>query len=590
MAVAAAPVAEAQVQPPPKVLRYAFNAAETGFDPAQLQDLYSRIIVSHIFDGLYEYDYLARPYKIRPNVAQDLPESSPDFKVWTIRIKPGIYFADDPAFGGKKRELVAQDFVYALKRFFDPANKSPAYTNFRDVGILGLEELRQAALNDKKPFDYDKPIEGLRAPDRYTLQFRLKAPRPRLLFNLASSDLLNGVAREVVEYYGDKIMAHPVGTGPFMLKSWRRSSLVVLEKNPGYRERYYDAEPNADDAQGQAWLARFKGRRLPLVDRVEVAIIEEDQPRWLSFLNGEFDLSWVVPAPFATVATPKGKLAPNLARQGIQMERILAADRYLYYWNMEDPVVGGITPERVALRRAIALGTDIGREISMVWRDQAVRAESVVAPYTWGYEDRYKNPQSDYDPARAKALLDMYGYVDKDGDGWRDQPDGQPLVIRYASQPDARSRSFDEMWQRDLSALQIRLEVKVAKWPENLKSARAGQLMVWQLGFSSNTPDVQPGLELLYGPSSGNQNFSRFRDARFDAIYEQMQALPDGPERLALLREAQRITAAYAPNRYLVHRIITDLSQPWLIGYKRPPFALQFWQYVDIDTDKQKPQ
>ncbi len=580
----------AQAQTPstePKVLRYAFISAETGFDPAQISDLYSRIVTGHIFDGLYKYDYLARPFKVTPNVAVGMPEIADDFKTWTIKIQAGVYFSDDPAFGGKKRELVAEDFVYALKRFFDPATKSPAYSYFNDAGILGLDELRQDAIKNKKPFDYDKPVEGLRALDRYTIQYRLKEPRPRFIFSLAGGDQYGAVAREVIERYGDKTMEHPVGTGPFVLKSWRRSSQMVLERNPNFRELYYDAQPNADDAQGQAWLARFKGRRLPMLDRVEVSIIEESQPRWLSFLNRQLD--WVnVPLEFASVAAPNGRLAPNLAKQGIQMERIVNPDRTLYYFNMEDPVVGGYTPEKVALRRAIGLGTDTWREINTVRRGQAVPAQSVVAPGTWGYEPDYKTENSDYDLPRAKALLEMYGYKDVDGDGWRELPDGKPLVIEYASQPDALSRSFDELWKKNMDSLGLRLNIKAGQWPEQLKAARAGQLMIWQLGYSASTPDTQPGLEILYGPTSGGQNLGRFKHARFDAVYEQMQRLPDGPERLALLREAQKITVAYMPQKYLVHRVLTDLSQPWLQGYRRPLFGNQFWQYVDAEMDLKK--
>ena len=579
--------AQGEAAASPKVLRYAFVAGETGFDPAQISDLYSRIVTGHIFDGLYKYDHLARPYKIKPNVAVGPPEVADDFKTWTVRIKPGIHFADDPAFGGKPRELVAQDYVYALKRFFDPATKSPAYSNFNDLGIIGMDELRQAALSTKKPFDYDTPIEGLRALDRYTLQFRLQSPRPRFLYAITGGDQFGAVAREVIERYAGKTMEHPVGTGPYMLKSWRRSSQIVLVKNPNYRETYYDAEPNADDAPGQALLARFKGRRLPMVDRVEIAIIEESQPRWLAFLNREFDLV-TVPLEFSTVAIPNGKLAPNLARQGIQMVRVLNSDRTLYYFNMEDARIGGYTPDKVGLRRAISLATDVGREIRTVRRGQAVPAQSVVAPHTWGYDPAYKSENSDFNLARAKALLDIFGYVDRDGDGWRDMPDGAPLVIEFASQPDAISRAFDEIWKKGMDALGIQLNIKASKWPEQLKSARAGKLMIWQLGYSASTPDVQPGLEILYGPASGGQNLARFKHARFDEIYRQMQALPDGPERLALLREAQRITTAFMPQKFLVHRIITDLSQPWLIGYKRPAFGNVFWQYIDIDESKRK--
>ncbi|MDN3918983.1 ABC transporter substrate-binding protein [Roseateles violae] len=572
----------------PKVFHYAFLIAETGFDPAQVSDLYSRVVTGHIFDALYKYDHLARPYKVKPNVAAGMPEVSEDFRVWMVKIQPGIYFAPDAAFKGARRELVAEDFVYALKRFFDPVTKSPAYSYFNDAGILGLDELRQQALKSKKPFDYDQPVEGLRALDRYTIQFRLKQPRPRFIYSLAGGDQYGAVAREVIEHYGqDHAMEHPVGSGPFMLTKWRRSSQMVLERNPNFRELFYDAEPNADDAQGQALLARFKSRRLPMVDRIEISIIEESQPRWLSFLNRQLDYI-SVPLEFSSVAAPKGRLAPNLAKQGIQMERVLNSDRTLYYFNMDDPLVGGDAPEKVALRRAIALGTDTQREVGSVRRGQAVIAQSLVAPGTWGYDPAFKSENGDYDLARARALLDMYGYVDKDGDGWREQPSGAPLLIEYASQPDALSRSFDELWKRNMDNLGLRLNIKAAKWPEQLKAARAGQLMIWQLGFTDSTPDVQPDLEILYGPTAGGQNLGRFRHKRFDEIYEEMQRLPDGPEREALLREAQKIITAYMPQKYLVHRILTDLTQPWVSGYRRPPFGNQFWQYIDVDMDLKK--
>ena len=581
---AAAPAAPAASAPAgAKVLRYAFLVAETGFDPAQINDLYSRYITSHVFDGLYKYDYLARPYKVVPNVAVGEPEVTDDFRTWTIRLRPGILFADDPAFQGKPRELVAQDYVYAFKRFFDPAWKSPNYSNFNDQGVLGVNALREEAIRTKKPFDYDREVEGIRAVDRYTLQFRLAQPRPRFLFFLAEGNLFGGIAREVIEAYPGKAMEHPVGTGPFRLVEWRRSSRLVLERNPNFRELTYDAQPNADDAEGQAMLARFKGRRLPMVDRVEISIIEESQPRWLSFLNGQFDLSWAIPLEFANSAIPGGRLAPNLVKRGISMHRILNPDRTLYYFNMEDPLVGGYTPDKVALRRAIGLATDVMREIGIVRRGQAIPAQTVVAPGTWGYDPALKTENSDHDVSRAKALLDLYGYVDRDGDGWRDLPDGRPLVLQYASQPDALSRSFDEIWKKNMDAVGLRLQIKSGQWPEQLKAARAGQLMIWQLGYTANSPDVQPALEILYGPSAGAQNLPRFRHARFDAIYERLQALPDGPERLALLREAQKIVLAYAPHKYNVHRIITDLTYPWVLGFRRPLYGNQFWQYIDID-------
>lgn len=577
--------------PPPaaKVLRYAFPAAETGFDPAQVSDLYSRIVTGHVFDGLYKYDYLARPFKIKPNVAVGMPEVADDFRTWTIRIRPGIYFADDPAFKGRQRELVAQDFVYAYKRFFDPATKSPAYTGFAEEGVIGMDALRQEALDTGKPFNYDREVPGLRALDRYTLQFRLDKPRPRFLYGLAVGDLYGAMAREVVEFYGSKIAEHPVGTGPFRLAQWRRSSFIALERNPRFREAYYDAEPNADDAEGQALLVRFKGRRLPMIDRVEIHIIDESQPRWLAFLNGQFDLVGV-PLEFTALAAPNGQLAPHLAKRGIRLQRIVNPDRTLFYYNMEDPVVGGYTPEKVALRRAINLAIDVNREINLVRRGQAIPAQSFVSPGSWGYDPDYKTENSDHDVARAKALLDMFGYIDRDGDGWRDQPNGQPLVIEYASQPDALSRQFDEDWKKNLDSVNLRIRIKTGRWPEQLKAARAGQLMIWALAYAASSPDGQDGMGIFYGPDAGSSNLSRFRNAEFDDLYRRMNSLPDGPERLALLRQSQKIVTAYAPAKFSTHRIVTDLTQPWLIGYRRPPFSNQFWEYVDLDpARKPKP-
>jgi len=589
----AAAVAVQAAEPPstpaaPRVLRYSFLIAETGFDPAQITDLYSRYVTGHIFDALYHYDHLARPFLVKPNAADGMPVVSDDFRTWTIRIKPGIFFTDDPAFKGRRRELVAQDFVYAWKRHYDPVFKSPNYGNFAEEGVIGVDALRQEALKNKTPFDYDREVEGLRALDRYTLQYKLEKPRPRFLYTLAQSDLIGAVAREVVEAYGDQIMAHPVGTGPFKLSQWRRSSQIVLERNPGFRKVLYEDEvhPNADDVEGQEMLRRFRGRTLPMLDRVEISIIEVSQPRWLAFLTEQFDLL-TVPLEFANVAAPNGKLAPNLAKRGISMQRIVNTDRTLFYFNMEDPLLGGTTPEKVALRRAISLGYDVGREISIIRRGQAVPAQTIVAPGTWGYDPLLKTDNSEFSPARAKALLDLYGYVDRDGDGWRDRPDGTPLVLEYANQPDPLSRQFDETWKKGMDALGLRLKIISGQWPEQLKLARAGQIMIWQLGYSASDPDVQSALQILYGPGAGGQNLARFRHERFDEIYRQMQALPDGPERLALLREAQKIITAYAPHKYNVHRVITDLTQPWLHGYRRPLFGNQFWQYVDVDPARQ---
>ncbi|RVT48102.1 ABC transporter substrate-binding protein [Rubrivivax albus] len=574
--------------PPKKVLKLAFTTATTSFDPVQISDLYSRTITPHIFEALYQYDYLARPVKVKPLTAAGLPEVSADYRTWTVRVKPGIHFADDPVFKGQKRELTARDYVYSILRSADPANRAQIWTYIASLKLSGLAAKRQKHLDDKTPFDYDSEPEGLRTLDRYTLQIRLDEPNPRFLEVLAASDLLGAVAREVVEAYGDKIGEHPVGTGPFRLKSWRRGSQIVLERNPDYRERLYDAEPAADDAEGQAILAKMRGKRLPIVDEVLVAIIEEDQPMWLSFLNGEVDglLSRgnSVPGNFVVQGMPGGQVAPNLAKKGIVGKQTVNSDIAITYFNMEDPVVGGYTPEKVALRRAIGLAMDIDREIRIIRRGQAIPAQSNIVPGTTGYDPDFKSEGGDYNPARANALLDLYGYLDKDGDGWRDLPDGSPLVLNRATQPEQINRQFDELFRKNMEDIGLRVTFETGQWPEQLKKARAGKLQIWALGSSAAGTDGQSALFRLHGVQAGGQNLARFKLPAFDALFDRMSVLPDGPEREALFLEAKKIAVAYMPYKPTVHRISTDMWYPWLIGYRRPLFWSEWWHLVDVDV------
>ncbi|MDO9316313.1 MAG: ABC transporter substrate-binding protein [Burkholderiaceae bacterium] len=571
----------AAASPAQKVFRYAFPVAETGFDPVQISDLYSATILSNIIESPLTYDYLARPVKLKLQTAAEMPQVSADFKTYTVKIRPGIYFADDPAFKGHKRELVAADYVFSLKRIFDPRWKSPSYPSLADEQVLGLEALRTKAIKDRTPFDYDTEIEGLRTLDRYTYRITLGKPSPRFVNNFASSGAL---AREVVEAYGDKIMEHPVGTGPYVLSEWQRSSRMVLTRNPNFREQFYEAEPPADDPAAQALYARMKGKRLPMIDRVEVSIVEESQPRWLAFLNAEHDMLERLPAEFTTLAIPNNRIAPNLAARGIQMVRTPGSDIAFTYFNMRDPLVGGYTPEKVALRRAIALAYDTQTEIRLVRRNQAVPAESTLPPMTFGYDPKWKSEMSLYDPARAKALLDLYGYVDRDGDGWRDRPDGQPLTLIYSTSPDQTSRQLNELWKKYMDEVNLKVEFKIGKWPEQLKAARAGKVMMWGLGQSAGSPDADGFLALAYGPQKGEGNLAFFDLPAFNKLYDAQTGLGDTPERLALMQEASKLLVAYMPMKVHAHRIATDLTFPWVIGYQRHPFMREFWRYLDIDA------
>jgi ABC-type transport system substrate-binding protein len=571
---------------PVKVLRYALRVAETGFDPAQISDLYSSTLVANMFDAPYATEFLARPVRDRPNTAAALPEVSADFKTFTVRLRPGIYFNDDPAFNGKKRELVAEDYVYSIKRHYDPRWKSARLSGIQNNQIMGLEALRDAAIKGRQPFDYDTPVEGLRALDRYTLQFKLGQSNPRFTDELSDPSVMGAVAREVVEAYGDKIMEHPVGTGPYRLARWQRSSLIVFEKNPNYRDSVYDEEAPANDPLAQAAAARLKGRKLPMIDRIEVSIIEQPQPRWLAFVNHEMDLIEQIPEDFTNIAIPNNQLAPNLKAQGIYDVRYLRNDTTLSYFAMENPVVGGYTPAHVALRRAISLAVDVEREIRVVRRGQAIIAQSIMAPGLWGYDPQFKSEMGEFDRARAKALLDLYGYVDRDGDGWREQPDGTPLLLEYATQPDDLNRQLATQWQKNMDAIGIRMVFKIAQWPENLKASRVGKLMMWGVSWTGG-PDGNEFLVLGHGPDKGQANHARFDLPEYNRLFDLQRRLPNGPERMQVMAEMKKLLVSYMPYKAHTHRIWTDLAQPWVVGYHRNVFLREWWRYVDIDLAEQ---
>lgn len=470
------------------MLRYAFPTAETGFDPAQISDLYSRTLAGNIFESPLTYDYLARPAKLVPQTALAMPQVSDDFRRFVITLKPGIRFADDPAFKGQPRELVAADYVYAIKRHYDPRWRSPNLFQFENARLVGLSELREQVSRENRPFPYDTEVAGVRVLDRYRFELLLAEPAPHFLYVLADAAVSGAVAREVIEAYPGREMEHPVGTGPYRLAEWRRSSRIVLERNPSFRMQTYAAQPPADDARSQAIARRHAGKRLPLIDRIEVSVIEEAQPRWLGFLNEEFDMLERLPAEFADLAVPNRELAPNLRRRGVVIDQAPLVDTMFSYFAMENPVVGGYAPEKVALRRAIALAFDVEEQVARLYHGQAVPAQSIVPPMMDGYQPGLRTEMSEFSLARAKALLDLYGYVDRDGDGWREQPDGSALRLVYATQPDQLSRRSQEAWAKAMTSIGVTLEFRIAKWPENLKASRAGQLMMWGSAWGPSAP------------------------------------------------------------------------------------------------------
>jgi oligopeptide transport system substrate-binding protein len=242
----------------------------------------------------------------------------------------------------------------------------------------------------------------------------------------------------------------------------------------------------------------------------------------------------------------------------------------------------------VALRRAMVLAHDRNQEIGIVRKGQALPAQSPVPPGIVGYDPAFHAVQQDPDPAKAKALLDMFGYVDRDGDGWRDQPDGKPFTIGYKY--NARSqenRQLAELWSKSMAAVGIRVDATAVQFADLLQDKRVGKFQMAGSAWIADYPDAQNFLQLLYGPNTNQSNEARFKLPEYDRLYEKSVRVPDGPERNALYREMSRLILAYAPWRLGVHRIFNHMQYPWVRGYKKHPILYTNFKYLDLDLATQ---
>jgi ABC-type transport system substrate-binding protein len=573
------PAAAAPTAAAPKVLHMFLANAEAGLDPAVGSDLATVSLLENLFDPLLRYDYLARPVKLQGNTATGMPTVEDGGRTYTFHIRPGIHFTPDPAFKGKPREVTAQDYVYSLKRLYDPALHSP-WSFIVEGKLLG-----DAAL--KKSFDIDTGIPGLQAVDRYTLRIRLAEPDNDFLFYMAMP-AASVVAREVVEAYGSQAGNHPVGTGPFMLGDWKHSDRIVLVANPDSHAVFHaDLDPATADAGDRAIAAALEGKRLPRVDRVEVKIAEEFQGRVLGFLNGEYDYLEQVPESMTPMVIADGQLKPELAQRGIRLSRFPVLQTYYMWMNMEDPVVGGYGAAQVALRRAIALGYNGAEDVAVLKHGFAIHAESPLPPGVLGYDAGYRSPVA-YDPRLANALLDRYGYDKRDPDGFRRRPlpggGTGPLTLTMSTQANVEGRLRDEFWRRCINAVGVRVVFKSDKMGEIKKAAHLGKVQMFEIDWVADFPDGDNFYQLLYGPNTGRANYARFNLPAYNTRYEQAHALADGPPRQKLYVEMNQLIHAYNPWVPLTHPVSADLRQPWLLHYKRHPMVFTQWRYLDVDT------
>ena len=571
--------ASAAAADPAKLLRISFPVAETGFDPVRVSDLYSNIVNEAIFERLLTYDYLARPAKLIPMTAESMPEVSEGGRTYIVHLKRGIHFAPDPAFKGQRRELTAEDYVYSFKRFADPANRAP-YGFMLQGKIVGLDEQTEAAKKSGK-FDYDATIPGLVALDKYTLRFKLTGADFLFPYTLAHVPFC-AVAREVVEAYGNDVQAHPVGTGPYVLKEWRRAAKITLEANPSYREVTWNfqAEGNSRD---EALATEMKGKKIPQIGRVEISIIEESQSRWLAFERKELDYL-ALPATFVGEALDESNnLKPKWVEQGVSLYRAVDPSVGYTFFNFRDPLVGGFAKEKIALRRAIIMGFDLPAEIRVIAKNQEIQAQMPIPPGVVGFDASYRGVNQ-YDPVLANKLLDYFGYK-KGSDGYRTLPDGKPLTIRQATGTAAIDREYSELWKRSMDAIGIRMLFEPGKFADTLKAAKACHVMMWQASWTADYPDGDNFMQLLYGPNTGESNNGCYESKAYDALYEKSLTLPPtSVERNRLFIDMSRQIEVDGAWNLHSSPIRNQLIRPWVKGYKKHPILQAEFVYMDVDV------
>ena len=560
-----------------KVVRLNFPVAESGFDPVTAHDLYSSIIIDGIFDTMLTYDYLAQPAKLVPKIATEMPVIEDGGKRWTIKLKKGVYFSPHEVFGGKKRELTANDVAYSFKRHFDDSLK-PVWRFLIDGKIVGLNAWYEKG-KKADGLAWDTPVEGLEIVDPYTL--RISLTKPDYNFGYVLAHVAMGiVAREVVEKYPNDVLSHPVGSSAYYLKDWVRGQRIVLEKNPNWRGGTWNFKASGKDPYDEVVVKAMQGKPLAQIDRVEVYPIEEEQTRWLAFKNKQLDVL-NMPQSFIRQALPGGKVAPDLATEGVRVQRSLDPEYTYTYFQWNDPIWGGAETHKVALRRAAAMAINREEEIDVIRKGNAVRAEFLVPPGVAGHKADFAS-NIGYNPVLANALLDKFGYK-KGADGFRNTPDGKPFVFKYTSTPAAIEREFDELYKKNMDVIGIRYEAEKEKFADSIKREKRCQISIRGAAWIADYPDGDNFMQLLYSKNIGESNNSCYKSAAFDKLYEQSALLPDGPERDKLYIDMQKQFEADTPWVLGVTRYRNQMIYPWVIGYKKHPILLSEWMYFDVN-------
>jgi ABC-type transport system substrate-binding protein len=534
-------------------------------DPALADDLASRNMVGAFYDMLLEYDYLARPYQLRPSMLRRMPEVNADNTVFRFTLRDDLYFPADPCFDGlpaDARKITAEDVIFSLKRIADGRLHSPSYWMLRGK-VAGIEDFRvisgQAAARD---FDvYHTQVAGLTPIDELTFEIRLNAPDPRFLAILALPNTAV-VSRRAVEFYGESFAEKPVGSGPFRLTRWIRDYRLDLERNADYRRELFPGAASASD----------RNRPLPLADRIVCYQIRQPFSAWLLFLQGELDISVLDKDNLDLVAGGE-KVAPALAGRGVELIKFIEFEIRYIGFNFRDPLLGS----NLKLRQAIALAFDVPGRVSHL-NNLMIPAAGPIPPGVAGFDAELKNPYQDGDLERARRLLAEAGYP-----GGIDPATGNPLEFSFdQGNNTAAQRQLGELMQADLARIGIRVTSSLNSTPRFIEKLREGKTQLFRYSWVGDYPDAENFLQLFYRGNIGGCNRTGFADPAFDRMYERAVKMVDSPERTELYRAMVRHLIGQVPWVFEGFPISCQLKYDWLENYHPHDFAFNRWKYFSV--------
>lgn len=539
------------------------------FDPAHEEGVYTAIEVTKVYEGLYEYAYLKDPFELTPNLAAAMPTVSDDRRVYKIKLKEGVKFQDDPCFeNAEGRELTAEDFVYSIKRIADPHVQSGYFGMFANK-IEGLDDWRERQ-KEQKDVDYSEKIAGLQALDKYTLQITVTKPWTQLIYLLAMTPTY-AVAKEAVDYYGKEFLNHPVGTGPFVLKSFNpQLNKLVYQRNPTFREKLFP-----DDISEQYEHMRpAAGKKLPLVDKIVTHILPEEQPRWLKFKLKKADLIDIAKTNIALDVIKDNHIVPSLASKKVQLFQGTTQAINYFVFNTEHKVF----KNNPKLRKALTLAFDRDGYNQLFYNGTAVPAQSIVPLGLAGYLEDYVNPNN-YNIAKAKQLLAEAGY-----------PAGKGLPpITLDVRAATLNRQKGEFFQKCMAKIGVRIKIASNIFPELVKKVHRKQTMMHAIGWSADYPDADNFLQLLYKDAQRVGGIgANFDDAEYNKLYEEAAAMQKSPARTAIYEQLNKLAAEKLIAIYTVHEKHPVLYHHWVKNYRWSNCHYGNEQYIDIDLEAKK--